>query len=148
MRYAWFDESHPYTRNLVATDNETYTLLLLCWNAGQESPIHDHPCDGCWLQVLQGDVREVRYDKQLKMISDDTYQEGAVTWITDNDGYHKVGNPSNMPSVSLHLYAPPFQKCLSWRTEDPAQATESVCANHTEYGVKVQHNLHFNGSCL
>jgi hypothetical protein len=28
---------------LIATDDETFTLLLLCWNPSKESPIHDHP---------------------------------------------------------------------------------------------------------
>jgi cysteine dioxygenase len=41
-KYAMFDPSKNYTRNLIATDDETFTLLLLCWNAGKESPIHDH----------------------------------------------------------------------------------------------------------
>jgi hypothetical protein len=26
----------PYTRNLIATDEKEYTLLLLCWSAGIE----------------------------------------------------------------------------------------------------------------
>jgi len=41
-KYAHFDPMKNYTRNLVATDDETFTLLLLCWNAAKESPIHDH----------------------------------------------------------------------------------------------------------
>ncbi len=42
-KYALFEPMKNYTRNLIATDDETYTLLLLCWNPGKESPIHDHP---------------------------------------------------------------------------------------------------------
>lgn len=42
-KYALFDSMKNYTRNLIATDDETFTLLLLCWNADKESPIHDHP---------------------------------------------------------------------------------------------------------
>ena len=41
--YCLFEPNKNYTRNLIATDNETFTLLLLCWNAEKESPIHDHP---------------------------------------------------------------------------------------------------------
>jgi len=41
--YCLFEQNKNYTRNLIATDNETFTLLLLCWNAEKESPIHDHP---------------------------------------------------------------------------------------------------------
>eukprot|EP00978_Attheya_sp_CCMP212_P010609 scaffold25804_cov58-Attheya_sp.AAC.2 len=60
-RYACFDPSQHYTRNLVSTDNENFTLLILCWNPGRTSPIHDHPCDGCWMRVCEGSVREERY---------------------------------------------------------------------------------------
>ncbi|KAL7571287.1 hypothetical protein ACA910_008940 [Epithemia clementina (nom. ined.)] len=60
-RYAFIDYDRKYTRNLIATDNETYTLLLLCWSPGRASPIHDHPCDGCWMRVIHGQVCECRY---------------------------------------------------------------------------------------
>lgn len=43
-KYALFEPGKNYTRNLIATDDESFTLLLLCWNAKRESPIHDHPC--------------------------------------------------------------------------------------------------------
>ena len=76
--YAFFEPSKLYTRNLVATDDETFTLILMCWNAGKESPIHDHPCDGCWMHVCEGSVRETRYVKHdgsdaLRCVSDDLF---------------------------------------------------------------------------
>lgn len=114
-RYAFFDPSKPYTRNLVATDHQTYTLLLLCWNAGEESPIHDHPCDGCWLQVLEGHIQECRYSADdLTCIADVQVQKGDIAHMTDNLGYHKIGNPGTLPAVSLHIYAPPIQECRTW----------------------------------
>ncbi|KAL7535306.1 hypothetical protein ACHAXR_008454 [Thalassiosira sp. AJA248-18] len=68
-----------YTRNLIATDNETFTLLLLCWNPGKCSPIHDHPCDGCWLRVCQGQIQETRYEintetDNLDVTSDEVFE--------------------------------------------------------------------------
>lgn len=33
--YAFWDPDKLYTRNLVATDGKTFTLLLLCWNPGK-----------------------------------------------------------------------------------------------------------------
>ena len=67
--YALADPMKNYTRNLVATDNETFTLLLICWNPGKESPIHDHPCDGCWVRVCQGKIEETRYKINEEMDS-------------------------------------------------------------------------------
>ena len=77
--YALSEPCKNYTRNLVSTDNETYTLLLLCWNPGKQSPIHDHPCDGCWVRVVEGSVVETRYEKNdndnsLSVTSVDTYE--------------------------------------------------------------------------
>ena len=133
-KYSLFDSNKPYTRNLISTDHETYTLLLLCWNPEKESPIHDHPCDGCWLQVLQGGIRENRYDTALKCISQIDYHEGQLSYITDNVGYHKVGNPTQRPSVTLHLYAPPFETCQCWHSEQ-AIPTQGKNINHSEYGI-------------
>jgi hypothetical protein len=62
-KFQFFDETKKYTRNLIATDHSTFTLILMCWNPGKESPIHDHPCDGCWMRVYEGSVEESRYKK-------------------------------------------------------------------------------------
>lgn len=138
-RYAHFDASKNYTRNLVSTDDKHYTLLLLCWNPGKESPVHDHPCDGCWMQVCQGNVQESRFEQKgekLECFFDAIYQEGQQAYITDTMGFHKVGNPSlTQRAMTLHLYCPPFSKCKIWM--DPTCASRSSCSNvcfHSEYG--------------
>jgi cysteine dioxygenase len=140
--YALSEPSKNYTRNLVSTDNETYTLLLLCWNPGKQSPIHDHPCDGCWVRVCQGKVKETRYemnkdDNSLCVTSVETYQDNkAVSYINDYMGYHKVENPSDdTPAITLHLYCPPFEKCKIWLDPSDASRTSKVCmCNYSEYG--------------
>lgn len=141
----------------MATDHVTYTLLVLCWNQGQCSPIHDHPCDGCWMRVLEGQVQECRYQPQkggtagsddaaaaaLVGTSDETYTAGDLAFIDDNLGYHKVGNPSaTVPAVTLHLYSPPFATCKVWTTPDQGRSSEpprnsgAIC-HYTEYGRRV-----------
>ncbi len=63
------------------------------------SPIHDHPCDGCWMRVCQGCINEVRYVKEEKngkdaapfsCTMDTVFEKGQQTFIHDNIGYHKV----------------------------------------------------------
>ena len=49
-KYTFWDVEKPYTRNLIHTDGKHYSLLLLCWNPGKESSIHNHPCDGTALR--------------------------------------------------------------------------------------------------
>mmetsp|Transcript_3796 Transcript_3796/g.5829 ORF Transcript_3796/g.5829 Transcript_3796/m.5829 type:complete len:238 (+) Transcript_3796:124-837(+) len=143
-KYAFFDEKKNYTRNLIATDEETFTLLLLCWNAGRESPIHDHPCDGCWVRLCQGRVREIRYEcndetDTMEVTSDMILEDDAPTFISDIQGYHKVGNPDpTLPAVTLHLYCPPFRRCKIWMKDcnDELTASNACMCYYSEYGVK------------
>jgi cysteine dioxygenase len=115
-KYAHFDCRFPYTRNLVASDGIHYSLLLLCWNEGMESKIHDHPCDGCFVKALQGDIRETKYSKdqdadQLLLSNETVIRDGSVTYMDNSIGYHKVGNAGSIPAITLHLYTPPYHSC-------------------------------------
>ena len=142
QKYAFFDDYKNYTRNLIATDHETFTLLLLCWTPNKESPIHDHPCDGCWVKVLEGQVRECRYkhmDDTLVCFQDETFAEGELSFIQDSQGYHKIGNPSlSERAVTLHLYCPPFAQCKIWLDETKPSSKSCVCF-YSEYGQKVEY---------
>lgn len=145
-RFAFYDSNKNYTRNLVATDNKTYTLMLLCWSSGRESPIHDHPCDGCWFRVCKGEVQEIRYKtdpttNSLNCTYNQIYKKGQQSYMEDSMGIHKVCNPSRYePAVTLHLYCPPFQECKIWF--DPCKAsscsTSSSCL-YSEYGTRVKY---------
>lgn len=142
-RYALSEPMKNYTRNLIATDDETFTLLLLCWNADKASPIHDHPCDGCWLRVCEGKIQETRYEingesDTFEVTSDEVYEDDAPAFIDDSMGYHKVGNPSKTtPAVTLHLYCPPFDQCKIWLDPSHASCPSNACmCNYSEYGSK------------
>jgi cysteine dioxygenase len=121
-KYAIFDNNKLYTRNLIATDNKHFTLLLLCWNPNKSSLIHDHPCEnGCWMRVIDNSVNEKQYkieNDYFYCISDKKYEEGVCTYINDDIGYHKISNTTNNNSVTLHLYSPPFNSCRIWNSED------------------------------
>jgi len=55
-KYVHWNEIQPYTRNLVFTEGSNYNILILCWNAGQESRLHDHPTNGCFVVPLEGSL--------------------------------------------------------------------------------------------
>lgn len=140
MRYCFFDKGRAYTRNLVSTDNKSYTLMLLCWNSGKESPIHDHPCNGCWLKVLKGQVRETRYKEEggsLRSFYSEVAKEGEVAYMHDCMGYHKVG-ADTVDSVTLHLYSPPYTTCQVFLDEaDASVVAHPVATHYSEYGEKI-----------
>ena len=114
LPFKFADSKKLYTRNLVM-ETDLFSLIILVWNPAIESPIHDHPCEGCWVRVLEGNVQETVYeqnpeDKSLSQISEGTYSEGQITWMHDMKGYHKIGNPDNSEvAVTMHVYSPPFK---------------------------------------
>ena len=149
--YVHEDENSAYTRNLVATDNRTFALIVLCWKKGRGSGIHDHPGDGCWMSMLKGGLRETHYCKeegckQLKTLCVNNYareeESGGVScaYIDDSIAFHKVENASeNETAVSLHLYSPPPSFCTVWDDELYAEKTRTGKSGqfHTRYGRKV-----------
>ena len=84
-KFTYWDNEKSYTRNLVATDNENYNLLLLCWTPGMESKIHDHPCDTCYMKAIRGSIQETRYKTDTvnnKVI------ETSVKFLNENQGMY------------------------------------------------------------
>ena len=60
LPFKFSDSQKLYTRNLVM-ETDLFSLIVLVWNPDKESPIHDHPCEGCWVRVLEGNVKETVY---------------------------------------------------------------------------------------
>jgi predicted metal-dependent enzyme (double-stranded beta helix superfamily) len=119
--YVFFHGNCPYTRNVIATDQENYNLLMLCWKTGGASKIHNHPCDGCFIRPLIGAITESIYeiDEETNSITPTDvryYCENQVSYMSDSLGLlHKVGNASNeIEAITLHLYCRPFTSCKVW----------------------------------
>jgi cysteine dioxygenase len=103
-----------YSRNLIWRCGD-FELLLLCWNEGQESPIHDHAGQQCWMAVLEGELEEVHYSAQdggLKQGRVKPYRAGGVAFIHDDIALHLIRPRAGMRGVSLHLYSNPIDTCL------------------------------------
>ncbi len=90
------------------------SVIAFCWGPGQGTPIHDHLSWGV-LGFIDGRERETRY----KRIDDGTNEEYASLkevgvyytekgrtshLITNTRDIHKVENPGDTPSVSIHVY--------------------------------------------
>ena len=123
IQYAFVDGSANYTRNLVDEGNGKSNVLILVWNPGKGSPIHDHANAHCVMKVLKGRLEETLYtipspaDEVCRSKVTPTppavqkqtiYSRDQVTYISDKIGLHKMSNPSSTEvAVSLHLYTPP-----------------------------------------
>ncbi|KAI1979557.1 Cysteine dioxygenase [Ophidiomyces ophidiicola] len=120
MHYALADPSRAYTRNLVDEGNGKSNLLILVWNPGKSSPIHDHANAHCVMKILKGNLKETLHawpDEDqvangeagpMKVTRERTYSENQVTYMSDQLGLHRITNPDPEDyAISLHLYTPP-----------------------------------------
>ena len=102
-----------YTRNCIIRKSN-FELLLLCWSAGQETPIHCHGGEECWVYLLEGHLEEIQYDfvdNQLKTLRSSNMLPGGKSFMSDDNGYHKLINKNGSRSMSLHLYMNPIHTC-------------------------------------
>eukprot|EP00474_Spongospora_subterranea_P004108 CRZ04566.1 hypothetical protein [Spongospora subterranea] len=138
-QFAQFDQDKSYTRNLISSDDVNFTLMMLCWNKGKLSPIHDHANSECWVRIVSGTALEEQFIKdpcdesaplQLKTVN--TVPAGGVTHIHDRIGLHRLGNASSEHvMISLHCYSPPFRSCKVF----PDKTSHGVDCNVSFYSV-------------
>ncbi|MBO6605906.1 cysteine dioxygenase family protein [Psychroserpens sp.] len=112
---SWSDKR--YTRNCIYKD-EQFEVLLLCWRAGQQTSIHGHDGEDCWVYMLEGEITEVFYlmdaDRYLREDRSHKIKPKQLTFMNDKLGYHKLSASDQCDSVSLHIYAKPIEECLSF----------------------------------
>jgi len=106
-----------YTRNCVYRD-ANFELILLCWEQGQETSIHGHDGEDCWVYLLEGEMEEVFFtidnDNDLRKERSQIISPNQMTFMNDKIGFHKLRNSSHGKSISLHLYAEPIENCRSF----------------------------------
>ncbi len=115
---SWSEDT--YTRNCIV-ENEKFELILLCWEKGQVTPIHDHGGEECWVKIIEGEFRETIYkmseNKDFRAVTTRESEVGAISYMVDFMGFHRLENIANKRSISLHLYAKPIRNCQMFDEE-------------------------------
>jgi len=101
------NNTNTYNKNVIFRNNN-YELLLINWERFSESPIHDHSENGCLYKILDGELTEEIYNKNIKLLNINKLKKNESSYITNNIGYHKIINNNNINTYSLHLYSPPL----------------------------------------
>jgi cysteine dioxygenase len=116
-KYVDFDPESYHRVIFNSYSNSIFEFILICWDVGQTSPIHDHPESGCLLKILQGGLKEELYrniEDEPMAIVDTMLSEGSVSYRESNRILHRIDNSSGLPTVSLHIYSPPNYECRSY----------------------------------
>ncbi|KAK9236604.1 RmlC-like cupin domain-containing protein [Lipomyces kononenkoae] len=144
-KYAHTDLSRSYTRNGVDDLNCKANLLVLVWNPGRSSLIHDHADAHCIMKILQGDLVESIYkwpegDQPRRMTVErrEEYRENDVAYMHDKLGLHRISNETQKPAVSLHLYTPPWAAkygCLAFDEKTGKEFKVKLSNLYSDKGV-------------
>jgi predicted metal-dependent enzyme (double-stranded beta helix superfamily) len=106
-----------YTRNCLFKDLN-FELILLCWEKGQETAVHGHDGEDCWVYLLEGQMEEVFFllddSNCLREVRSQKIQPNQLTFMNDEIGFHKLKNSNSGRSISLHVYAKPIENCVSF----------------------------------
>ncbi len=126
-RFFFWSENF-YTRNLVYKD-ERFELMVLCWEKGQISRVHDHAEQMCWMTVPYGRLRGQNFKilemdaerEHCKLESTESFElsDCLAAKVELEEPIHQVLNlpEFDQRAVSLHIYSKPFESCLSYCLE-------------------------------
>ena len=98
-----------YTRN-IAFRNDAFEIMIICWNGNQKTPIHDHPSNGCIVKLLKGSLIEESYkiiDGKPVLSKINELSKDSLSYQKGKDGIHRIVNPTDKHSITLHVYSPP-----------------------------------------
>lgn len=85
--------------------NESFEMILICWDIDAQTKIHDHPENGCVLYLIEGSLEEKIYDHKINLIRKTKFNEKTISYMDNKIGYHQVTSLGK--SISLHIYSPP-----------------------------------------
>ena len=113
-----------YARNTVLL-NEHIELVVICWEAGQASSIHDHGDSLCLYLVSHGTMQEDVYEAP---VGDDPEPELTRRWhrgditLAEGPTIHRISNPAESGLVTIHVYSPPLDERVTHFTPMPTYA--------------------------
>ena len=102
--------AEKYRRHLLAADPRgRYAIAALVWLPQQASPVHAHHT-WCGYAVVDGTLSETIFEWDgaqhcASAARTQARKEGAVSFVRGGrGGIHQLGNRSEEPAVSLHIY--------------------------------------------
>ena len=121
LPFAAFDSARYRRKALPA--GRAYEALLMCWRAGQRSPIHDHLGSECAFRVLGGIATETAFARSACGLVYPTrtrpLRAGSVGAIR-NSQIHQVSNLQEREDLmTLHLYSPPLSSTRTYSLTEP-----------------------------
>lgn len=118
--------TRQYTRTCIHR-NEDFELLVICFEPGQRTSIHDFNSETAWVHPLIGEVVEERFsvseNGSLTRQQEIRLRPGQMDRFSSGSEIHRFANRSTERAVMLNLYARPMSQ---WRVYDERTGDVSV----------------------
>lgn len=135
-----------YTRNLIYKDDR-FEMLAICWEAGQNSTVHNHAEQKCWMTVPIGRLKGQNFGvvdmdesrNYCKLVETDSFElsDCLSAKVELEEPIHQILNlpEYNERAVSVHIYSKPFDKCISYCRDTDTFKEVELC--YTSIGGKL-----------
>ncbi|MBD3638188.1 MAG: cysteine dioxygenase family protein [Crocinitomicaceae bacterium] len=125
--YSWND--NQYTRNRIAKTDK-YEVLLVCWERGQASEIHDFDAEEAWIHPISGQLKEERYirskdGRELIKVSSLSLGKNDFSYMRDVN-IHRYTNTYGARTVSLVIFSPEVKQLNVYNKETGESVTKNV----------------------
>ena len=110
-----------YARRLLHQDPQgRYTVVIMVWDEGQGTPLHDHAGMWCVECVYRGRIRVTSFDlesgpeaERLQFTPESVVFAGVgeAGHLIPPFEYHMIENPDATPAVTLHVYGGELTWC-------------------------------------
>ena len=113
--------SDRYARRLLHHDPRgRYTVVIMVWDQGQGTPLHDHAGMWCVECVYRGRIRVTSFDLEgdpevgpVRFTPESVILAGVgeAGHLIPPFEYHKIENPDTTPAVTIHVYGGEMTRC-------------------------------------
>jgi len=134
-----------YTRNLIYKDDR-FELMAICWESGQESVVHNHADQKCWMTVPVGRLKGQNFGivdideskNYCKLVETDSFElaDCLSAKVELEKPIHQILNLADYGerAVSIHIYSRPFNRCLTYCRDTDSFKEVDLC--YTTIGGK------------
>jgi cysteine dioxygenase len=128
-----------YTRTRVFRDGR-FEVVLLNWDPGATSAVHDHGGEHCWMSVLEGrllvddyvrlDAGENPGRARIEGRDSRVLECGDLDLRSGRFDLHRVSATPDAPAISLHVYAAPLRKYMVY--DEASQRCQTVIGTYDD----------------
>lgn len=83
--------------------NGKFNLMIVCWGEGHGSAIHDHAGTHCFMKMLQGELREIRYEWPTVVDEADNCEPADIAVLPDANGEYNSDELQEMSRGTMEL---------------------------------------------